>query len=269
MARSKLALLLFVLLASFGSAQAQSLEPLPNGLFIYNVWVRPTAPTPADGATPEAPLPGTVSGAYMTIENTSGQSYTLVSVSDNIAEMTMLHQMSVDSKGVMRMTMVDHIDIPAGETVTLGTNGYHAMLMNVIEDIYPGEAIPLTLTFADADGKTFAVPVAALATDTPPADDALIAANAAAIENEDGTLSVNLILDNRGDQPETLTGAISASVTVNFEQTEIPAQTQTSLTEIPGLSGALKNDAFQLTLIFDSGKQITLAVPVQVSGADS
>src|SRR5205823_4516935 len=104
---------------------------------------------PADGATPEPPLPGTVSGAYMTIENVSQTDYKLVSVSDTIAEMTMLHQMTLDSKGVMRMHIIDSLDIPAGQTVTLDTNGYHAMLMNVSEDIYPGDAIPLTMIFAE------------------------------------------------------------------------------------------------------------------------
>ena len=64
-------------------------------MLIYNVWVRPTAPAPAEGATPEAPLPGTVTGAYMTIENTGSSDYQLVSVdADDLAEMTMLHQMT-------------------------------------------------------------------------------------------------------------------------------------------------------------------------------
>ena len=119
------------------------------------------------------------------------------------------------------------------------------------------------------DGNTFDVPIAALATDTPPADDPLIAANAVALESDDGTLSVDLILENRSDQPEALTGAISTSVTVNVDQTELPAHQQITLTDIPGLAGALKKDAFQLTLTFDSGRQITLAVPVQVSGGAS
>ncbi len=270
MARSRIALLILItLLASFGVAQAQ--DAPPSGLLIYNVWVRPTAAAPADGATPEPPLPGTISGVYMTIENDSDADYRLVGVSDTIAEMTMLHEMTMESKGVMRMHMISSLDVPARTTVALDSNGYHAMLMNVSEDIYPGEAVPLLLTFADADGKTFAVQIAAVATDTPPSDDPLIVANAAAVKAEDGTLTVSLILYNRGDEAETLTGAISPSVTVNVELTEIPAHAQVALSGISGLSGALKDDAFPLTLIFDSGKQITLAVPVQAAsiGSDS
>jgi len=272
MARSKIALLILMLLTSFGVAQAQSATEIaapPSGLLIYNVWVRPTAPAPADGATPEPPLPGTVSGAYMTIENTSSVDYQLVAVSDSIAEMTMLHEMTVDAKGLMQMHMITSLAIPAGQTVKLDTNGDHAMLMNVSSDIYPGDAIPLTLTFADPNGSTFDVRVAAIATDDPPVDDPLIVANAAAVKNDDGTLNVALLLDNRGDQPDTLTGAISARVTVNVALTNIPAQTQVALTDISGLAGALKKaDAFPLTLTFDSGRQITLAVPVQ-SGTNS
>ncbi|MEO8396671.1 MAG: copper chaperone PCu(A)C, partial [Chloroflexota bacterium] len=246
-------------------------DTLPTGLMIYNVWVRPTAAAPADGATPEPPLPGTISGVYMTIENDSDADYRLVGVSDEIAEMTMLHEMTMDAKGVMRMHMISSLDIPAGTTVALDSNGYHAMLMNVSADIYPGEAVPLLLTFADPDGKTFEVQVAAIATDIPPANDPLVVANAAAVKAEDGTLTVSLILDNRGEGAEMLTGAISPSVTVNVELTEIPAHAQVALTDIAGLAGALKDDAFPLTLIFDSGKQITLAVPVQAAsiGSDS
>src|SRR5215216_2109718 len=116
MTRAKIALIILALLASFSVAQAQDTQP--TGLLIYNVWVRPTAPAPADGATPEPPLPGTVSGAYMTIENTGTTDFKLVGISDDFAEMTMLHQMTVDAKGVMRMHMIDSLDIPAGQTVT-------------------------------------------------------------------------------------------------------------------------------------------------------
>ena len=49
-------LILFLpLLASLGVAQAQTLAPYSD-LLIYNVWVRPTAAAPAEGATPEPPL---------------------------------------------------------------------------------------------------------------------------------------------------------------------------------------------------------------------
>lgn len=276
MARSRIALIVLalLLLASIGVAQAQTeatevVQP-PSGLLIYNVWVRPTAPAPADGATPEPPLPGTISGAYMTIENTSAEDYQLVGVSDAIAEMTMLHEMTLDAKGVMRMPMITSLDIPAGKTVVLDANGYHAMLMNVSSDIYPGEAIALLLTFADKTGATFDVPVAAIATDTPPADDPLIVANASSIKNEDGTLRTTLILDNRGDQADTLTGVLSAYVTASTTPVDVPAHSQTVVNHMALEAGApRKANAFPLTLFFDSGKQITIAVPVQTSGAGS
>ena len=134
------------------SAQVRASEPLD--LLIYNVWVRPTAPAPADGATPEAPIPGTVTGAYLTIENTGTRDYQLVGASSDLAAMTDIHQSTMDN-GVMRMRQIDSLDIPAGETVTLAPSGYHVMLMDVTRDVYPGQAIPLTLTFADSNGATF------------------------------------------------------------------------------------------------------------------
>ncbi len=285
MAKLKGMLLALFLLVSCAVAQAQA-APSP-GLLIYNVWVRPTAPEPAADATPEAPLPGTVTGAFMTIENTGDSDYQLVGVSDDFAEMSQLHEMTMDDKGVMRMHALDIIDIPAGQTVLLASGGYHVMLMNVAHDIYPGQAVALTLTFADSSGATFDVPVAAIATDDPPQDDPLIVANALAQPDptDDTALDISLILDNRGDADDTLTGvssdigttvllSMTDSRALPYTTVDVPAQQQTAFTP-DGVFIRLSDptqppgDAFPLTLTFASGKTITVAVPVAPSGANS
>ena len=98
MARVRVIFFLLLALAVFGGAQAQeALTFETSGLLIYNVWVRPTAGAPAEGAnangaTPEPPIPGTVTGAFMTIENTSSTDYQLVGVASDLAEMTHVHE---------------------------------------------------------------------------------------------------------------------------------------------------------------------------------
>lgn len=272
--RRLLSLFVLLLLAVFGTAQAQS------GFFdllIYNVWVRPTAAAPADGETPEPPLPGTVSSAYMTIENTSDEDYQLVGIETDFDEMTMIHETSIDDAGVARMRMVGRLDIPAGETVRLAPASYHAMLMNVTHDLFADTAETLVLNFADSSGATFDVTVGALVTDLPPEESTMIVANAVSEITDFSTLDVSLIIDNRTEQTGTLIAATSDFGHAEFqvplsqriapaETLEIPAQTQTSV----GSNGLIRFfdlpttsiEAFPLTLTFESGKVITVPVPI-------
>ncbi len=277
MARAKIVLCALVALASFGFAQAQ-----PSDLLIYNIWVRPTAPTPKADATPDAPIPGTVTGGYLTIQNTGSGDYHLVGVKDDLAQMSQLHQTTIDSKGVARMQSVDSLDIPSGQTVTLENSGYHLMLMNVAHDLYANQAVALTLTFSDASGNSFDLPVGALVSENPPPADPLLIANAVAQPDasDQTALDVSLIFDNTGTQGDTLTGAsadfakavslmhFSQSGAAPFDSIYVPPQSETVLTPstafilLTGLSQPLP-DAFILNLEFQSGKKLTVAVPVQ------
>src|SRR5829696_5125375 len=154
-----------LLIGAVAQASAQGAPTFASsGLRIYNVWVRPTAPELAEGAIPEPPLPGTTTGAYMTIENPSNTDYQLVAVSTDAAEMTHVHETMMEGD-LARMRMIGALDIPAGETVMFAPLGFHAMLMNATRDIYPGDAVALMLTFADSAGTTFDVLIAAYATD--------------------------------------------------------------------------------------------------------
>ena len=83
----------------------------------------------------------------MSIENTSANDYQLVGVNSDAAEMIHVHE-TTTSGNMSGMRMISAIDIPAGATVKLESGGYHAMLMNVIEDIRPGDAVPLALTIS-------------------------------------------------------------------------------------------------------------------------
>lgn len=251
-----------------------------SGLLIYNVWVRPTAPALAEGATPEPPLPGTTTSVYMTIENTSDKDYQLVAVNTDAAEMTHVHETTMEGD-LARMQMISTVDIPAGETVTLAPLGFHVMLMNITRDIYPGDAVAFMLTFADDTGATFDMPLAALATDFPPPEDPLIIANAAADANDDGTLNVSLLIDNHGNTSETLTTVTSVPAsTTELQWREQRAAFLVTAIQLPPQSdtdfaasgtfvhiylsefAATPSSAITLTLEFESGKTFTIAVPI-------
>lgn len=60
---------------------------------------------------------------------------------------------------MMGMREIEALDIPAGETVSLVPGGYHLMLLELADDLVPGETFELTLRFATAGEVTVDVEV--------------------------------------------------------------------------------------------------------------
>lgn len=270
------AIVVAVILTTSGIGQVVA-QDTPNlsssGLLIYNVWVRPTAGLLAEGETPEPPLPNTVTGAFMTIESAMGMDYQLIGVSSDAAEMSHIHE-TTSSGGMSGMRMISAIDIPAGETVRLESNGYHAMLMNVTEDIRPGDAVPLTLTFADMNGARFDVVTAGIATDFPPEESTIIAANAVGMVNDDGTVDVSMIIDNQREEidhlvnvasmPNATSGIVDGEAVLASAEIGVGRQALTiHLSDFE----TVPDEALVLTLTFEAGGELTLAVPVLEDGA--
>ena len=52
--------------------------------------------------------------------------------------------------GMMSMSPVEEIPVPAGETVSLEPGGYHIMLLDLVAPLETGSTIELTLTFENA-----------------------------------------------------------------------------------------------------------------------
>lgn len=64
-----------------------------------------------------------------------------------------------DGFAMMGMREIDALDVPAGETVSLEPGGYHLMLLELADDLVPGESFDLTMEFADAGEVTVTVEV--------------------------------------------------------------------------------------------------------------
>ncbi len=140
--------LLSVLIAMTASLGAQAQSPAKTEVKVFDAWARTTVP----GAS--------VSAAYMHIK--SARPMKLVKAESPVAGMTEIHQMSMKD-GVMNMSAVDAVDIPAGKLVDLRPGGLHVMLMQLKQPIKKGDEIPLTLTFEDAAKKTIVLDVKAKA----------------------------------------------------------------------------------------------------------
>ena len=89
-----------------------------------------------------------VSGAFLTLTNTSATPHALTSASFNAAGMVEIHETSMDGE-MMRMRQVSHIDIPANGSVELKPGSYHIMLMGLEKELSAGTTETLTLTFSD------------------------------------------------------------------------------------------------------------------------
>ncbi|MDB6079689.1 MAG: hypothetical protein JWO82_3436 [Akkermansiaceae bacterium] len=126
----KIPTLLISLLALSGSLRAD--------VTIADAWVRATVP--AQKAT----------GAFMKL--TSKGDVKLVSATCDITKTVEIHEMSMDGEK-MKMREVKAIDLPDGKTVSLKPGGYHVMLLDLPEQVKPGQEITFKLVFEKADGS--------------------------------------------------------------------------------------------------------------------
>lgn len=98
------------------------------------------------------------SGAFMRLS--SAQGARLVAAASPVAATVEIHEMRMDG-GVMRMSAVPALELPAGQAVELRPGGYHVMLLGLKQPLKAGDTVPLTLTVEGRDGRREAVEVKA------------------------------------------------------------------------------------------------------------
>ncbi|MDE2445109.1 MAG: copper chaperone PCu(A)C [Alphaproteobacteria bacterium] len=102
-------------------------------------------PTAAASLTPGA----TTGAAYLDIINMGKEADNLLRISTPAADMAMLHE-SKDENGVMKMEMLDKLEIPAGATVKISPGHLHIMLMGLKAPLKEGDHVALDLVFEKA-----------------------------------------------------------------------------------------------------------------------
>ena len=90
-------------------------------------------------------------GAFMQI--TSASAARVVSASSPVAGVVEIHEMAMDGN-IMRMRAVPALDLPAGKAVELKPGGYHVMLLDLKQQLKPGDTVPVSMVIAGKDGKT-------------------------------------------------------------------------------------------------------------------
>lgn len=97
-------------------------------------------------------------GAFMELSSKGGA--VVVGAASPVADVVEVHQMKL-AVGVMKMSAVRQLEVPAGGSVSLAPGGYHVMLMGLKQQLKPGDTVPLTLKLKGKDGKPQTVDVKA------------------------------------------------------------------------------------------------------------
>lgn len=114
-------------------------------LSVVDPWVKATA-----GAE-EA----TMTAVFAVVTNSSSEQRTIVAATTTASPRAELHEMSMVD-GAMVMRKIDAgIVVPAGQSVSLEPGGLHVMVLDVAEEIAPGDEVDVTLTFDNGASAEF------------------------------------------------------------------------------------------------------------------
>jgi len=97
---------------------------------------------------------GANTAIYFTLANGGTVADTLKDVASGDAELTEMH-ISTQHGGMMRMSRVTALPVPADDSVSFRPLGAHVMLMRVTRPLVEGDTVTTTLSFGS--GKTLTV----------------------------------------------------------------------------------------------------------------
>ena len=117
-----------------------------SGIDVRSAWARASAGRAVNGA------------AYLAIVNSGSEDDRLTGAASSVAMRTEIHA-HVERDGVMRMTKLDGLDIPAGKTLVLKPGGLHIMLLRLRNPLKTGDRFDLELHFGSGVTKKVEVKV--------------------------------------------------------------------------------------------------------------
>jgi periplasmic copper chaperone A len=133
-----------VLLAALALTACGGSGGTTGGITVSDAWARPS------------PMMNRAGAAYMVLQNNGAAEDKLLSVESDVAQTIELHE-TKESGGMMSMSPVPNIPVPANGKAELKPGGLHVMLIGLNRELKAGDKVQLTLNFEKA-GK---VPVTA------------------------------------------------------------------------------------------------------------
>ena len=132
------------LAAQCGSAPAAPQQSSDPDIVIMEPYARAAIP---DGAV------------FMKLMTAGGADDRLISAQTDVADTVELHESKMDKNGVMSMSPVPNIPVPAGGSATLEPGGLHVMLIGLNRELAVGDQFSLTLNFEKSGPRTVEVEV--------------------------------------------------------------------------------------------------------------
>jgi copper(I)-binding protein len=132
------------LLAALALAACGGPGGTTGGITVSDAWARPS------------PMMDRAVAAYMVIQNSNAAEDKLLSVESDVAQTIELHE-TKEMNGMMSMSPVPNVPVPAKGKAELKPGGFHIMLIGLNRELKAGDEVQLTLNFEKA-GK---VPVTA------------------------------------------------------------------------------------------------------------
>lgn len=117
--------------------------------------------TAADAWVREAPAGRAVTGMFLLLKNTGATERSVVRGRADVGDTLELHEMKREN-GMMRMSPVQAIVVPANGEVALRPGGYHLMLFGLKKPLVTGDTVRATLTLDDGSLVRVVAPVRAM-----------------------------------------------------------------------------------------------------------
>jgi hypothetical protein len=122
--------------------------------------VTPTV-TATDAWVREAPTGRAVTGMFLLLKNTGTAERSVLRGKADVGDTLELHEMKREN-GMMRMSPVQRIAVPAGGETALRPGGYHLMLFGLKKPLVVGDTVRATLTLDDGSLVRVVAPVRAM-----------------------------------------------------------------------------------------------------------
>ncbi|NIN73110.1 MAG: copper chaperone PCu(A)C [Gemmatimonadetes bacterium] len=95
------------------------------------------------------PVTGERAAMYFSVTNNGDVDDELLAVSTTAAAVAEIHRTEHEG-GTMKMVPVDALTVPAGGSVDLAPGGYHVMLLQLTQNLFPDDRFDVTLHFRHA-----------------------------------------------------------------------------------------------------------------------
>lgn len=117
--------------------------------------------TASDAWVREVPAGRAVTGMFLLLKNSGATERSLVRGKADVGDTLELHEMKREN-GMMRMSPVQAITVPAGGETALRPGGYHLMLFGLKKPLVVGDTVRAILTLDDGSQVRVVAPVRAM-----------------------------------------------------------------------------------------------------------